>query len=83
VRHYLRKVGRDEAEYRGELFALFARDNQGTVDHLRRWRDAGGTHTGVPSMNNRLGGDIDAHIEYVADVKRMLNGTQPRQLENR
>lgn len=73
VQHHLRALGRDEAEFGRELLALFARNKQETVDHLKRWRDAGGTHAGVPSMNKGLGGDIDAHIDYVADVKRMLD----------
>lgn len=73
VQHHLREQGKDEAAYGRELLALFARDKQETVDHLRRWRDAGGTHGCVPSMNKGLGGDVDAHIDYVADVKRMLD----------
>lgn len=73
VRHHLQALGRDEANYGRELLALFARDKQEIVDHLRRWRDAGGTHGCVPSMNKGLGGNIEAHIDYVADVKRMLD----------
>lgn len=73
VRHHLQALGRDEANYGRELLALFARDKQEIVDHLRRWRDAGGTHGCVPSMNKGLGGEIEAHIDYVADVKRMLD----------
>jgi hypothetical protein len=43
------------------------------ADHLKIWRDAGGTHGCVPSMDKGLGNDIDAHIDYIAKVKRLLD----------
>jgi probable F420-dependent oxidoreductase len=73
VQHHLRELGRGEAEFGRELLALFARDKISTVEHLVRWRDVGGTHGCVSTMNKDLGSDIDAHIEFAADVKRMLD----------
>lgn len=73
VRHYLREVGRDEDGFGRDLLAIFARDAQEAADHLKRWRDAGGTHGTAPSMNKGLGNDIDAHIAYLAEVKRLLD----------
>jgi probable F420-dependent oxidoreductase len=73
VRHHLAELGRPEAEFGRELLAIFARDPQETAEHLKIWRDAGGTHGCVPSMGKGLGADIDAHIDYVAEVKRLLD----------
>jgi len=55
------------------LLALFAKDEAETADYLKIWRDAGGTHGCAPSMGKGLGADIDAHIDYLADVKRMVD----------
>jgi hypothetical protein len=52
---------------------LFARNQQEAADHLKRWRDAGGTHGSVPSMGKGLGNNIEAHIDYVAEVKRLVD----------
>lgn len=73
VRHHLAEQGRDEAAYGRELLALFAADSTQAADHLRRWRDAGGTHGCVPSMGKGLGSDIDAHIDYIAEAKRLID----------
>ncbi|HTZ71777.1 MAG TPA: TIGR03619 family F420-dependent LLM class oxidoreductase [Acetobacteraceae bacterium] len=72
VKHHLAAFGRPVEGFGRELLALFARDPQETADHLKMWRDAGGTHGCVPSMEKGLGNDIDAHIEYIARVKRLL-----------
>jgi probable F420-dependent oxidoreductase len=73
TKHHLRELGRPQEGFGRELLALFARNPQEAADHLKTWRDAGGTHGCVPSMGKGLGGDIDAHIEYVAEVKRLLD----------
>ncbi len=73
TRHHLGVLGRPEAGFGRELLAIFARSPHEAADHLKIWRDAGGTHGCVPSMDMGLGPDIDAHIEYVAEVKRLLD----------
>jgi probable F420-dependent oxidoreductase len=73
VKHHLGVLGRPENDYGRELLALFARNPVETADHLKMWRDAGGTHGCVPSMDKGLGSNIDAHIDYVAKVKRLLD----------
>lgn len=73
VRHHLGALGRSGADYGRELLAIFASNQQEAADHLKMWRDAGGTHGCVPSMDKGLGSDIDAHIDYIADVKRLLD----------
>jgi probable F420-dependent oxidoreductase len=73
VKHHLNTLGRNEAGFGRELLAIFARDPQEAADHLKMWRDAGGTHGCVPSMDKGLGNNIDAHIDYLAKVKRLLD----------
>jgi probable F420-dependent oxidoreductase len=73
VKHHLAAAGRTEAGYGRELLAIFARDPQEAAAHLKLWRDAGGTHGCVASTDKGLGNNIDAHIEYVAEVKRLLD----------
>ncbi|GGB87402.1 hypothetical protein GCM10011494_02190 [Novosphingobium endophyticum] len=73
IRFHLKELDRDESDYGRELLALFARTPQECADHLRTFRDAGGTHGCVPSMGKGLGNNIDAHIDYIAEAKRLLD----------
>lgn len=73
VKYHLAQLGKSQDEFGRELLALFARPPQEAADHLRMFRDAGGTHGCVPSMGKGLGNDIDAHIDYIAQVKRLLD----------
>jgi probable F420-dependent oxidoreductase len=73
VKHHLGVLGRTETGYGRELLALFARGPEETAEHLKMWRDAGGTHGCVASMDKGLGNNIEAHIDYVANVKRLLD----------
>jgi probable F420-dependent oxidoreductase len=73
VKHHLEALGRSVEGYGCELLANFARDPQEAADHLKIWRDAGGAYGCAPSMGKDLGGDIDAHIDYLAEVKSRLD----------
>lgn len=73
VKHHLAQLGRPEEGYGRELLTLFARDPQEAADHLRQFRDAGGTHGCIPSMDKGLGNNIDAHIDYITTAKRLLD----------
>ena len=73
VRHHLAGQGRSEEGYGRELLALFARDQRDAADTLREWRDHGGTHGCAHSMNKGFGSDIDAHIDYLLEVKRLFD----------
>ncbi len=73
VKHHLGVLGRPEDGYGRELLTLFAKDPQESADYLKIWRDAGGTHGCVPSMDKGLGSDIDAHIDYIAKAKRLID----------
>lgn len=73
VKHHLDGQGRSSADFGAELLALFAGDAEESADHIRRFRDAGGTHGCVTSMGKGLGNDIDAHIEFIGNAKRLLD----------
>lgn len=73
VKHHLQAFSRSEDGFGRELLTIFARDAREAAEHLKIWRDAGGTHGCVPSMDKGLGSDIDAHIDYIAEVKRRLD----------
>lgn len=73
VRHHLREFGRDGAAFGTELLAMFARTEQEAADHLRLFRDAGGTHGSVRTTGKGLGGNISDHIEYMAKIKRCFD----------
>jgi probable F420-dependent oxidoreductase len=73
TRSYLQAIGRPEVGFGRELLTLFARDAEETADHLKIWQDAGGTHGCVQSMDKGLGPYVEAHIDYVAKVKRLLD----------
>jgi probable F420-dependent oxidoreductase len=73
VKHHLAELGRDEAAYGRELLTIFAKTPQEGADDIRMFRDVGGTHGTVHSMNKGLPREIDAHIDYVAKVKRLID----------
>lgn len=73
VRHYLGLHGRSEEDFGRELLALFAANYRESAEHLKQWRDDGGTHGTVHSMDKGFGDDIDAHIDYMAEAKRLLD----------
>jgi probable F420-dependent oxidoreductase len=72
VKHHLHADGRSEEGYGRELLAIFAKDQREAADHLNTWRDSGGTHGCVYSEGKGLGANVDAHIDYFADVRNLL-----------
>jgi probable F420-dependent oxidoreductase len=72
VRHHLGAMGQDENRFGRELFTQFAVNPVEAADQLKRWRDAGGTHGSITSTNKGLRSDIEAHIDYVSEVKRLM-----------
>jgi len=73
TRHHLAALGRSEADFGRELIPIFAGNPREAADDLKTWRDAGGTHGCAPSMGKGLGPDVDAHIAYLAEVKRLVD----------
>ena len=72
VAHHREALGRSMAGFGTDLLAIFARDIDEAAQHLAIWRDAGGTHGTIDSMDKGFGANIDAHIEFMAEVKRKL-----------
>jgi probable F420-dependent oxidoreductase len=73
VKHHLAAIGRPESDFGRELLAIFARTPREAADHLNMFRDAGGTHGCVHSMGKGLAHDINAHVDYLAAVKRLFD----------
>jgi probable F420-dependent oxidoreductase len=71
VQHYLQEYGRDVDTYGRDLLTLFARGEVETAVHLRQFRDAGGTHGTIHTCDQGLGDDIDAHIDFMAEVMQL------------
>lgn len=71
VKYHLKACNRDTEHFGRELLTLFASSALEAVDHLRIFQDAGGTHGCMHSMDKGLGDDINAHIDYIADAKRL------------
>jgi probable F420-dependent oxidoreductase len=73
TKHHLEALGRPIEDFGRELLTIFAKSPREAADHLKIWRDAGGTHGSAQSMGQGLPGYIDAHIDYAAEVKRLFD----------
>lgn len=73
TKHHLEVFGRPMPGFGRELLTIFANTPREAADDLKTWRDAGGTHGCAQSMGKGLGPDIEAHIEYAAEVKRLFD----------
>lgn len=73
VKHHLQAHRRAESDFGSELLAIFAPDAPLAAEDLKRFRDAGGTHGTVTSMGKGLGADIAAHIDFMAEAKRLID----------
>jgi len=66
------KAGR-EPEHFGRQLDLWARETPKEMyEFAVRWRDGGGTHLGVATMNRGLM-TLSDHIVYIAEVKRLID----------
>jgi alkanesulfonate monooxygenase SsuD/methylene tetrahydromethanopterin reductase-like flavin-dependent oxidoreductase (luciferase family) len=74
VKFHLAANGRSTNTFGRDLLTLFARGEQETIDHLQQFRDAGGTHGSIHTSDQGLGSDIDAHIDFMAEVMHRWNG---------
>ncbi len=73
VEHYLAKNGRDTANFGRELLTQFATSPEEAATHILQFRDAGGEYGSIPSTDKGLGGDIDAHLDYLAKAKELID----------
>jgi probable F420-dependent oxidoreductase len=73
VRRHLEAARRPAEDFGRDMITTLAGNPREAVDHLNLWRDLGGTHGCVPTMDKGLVG-ADAHIDYLAEVRRRFNG---------
>ena len=71
TQHHLRQAGRNVKDFGADYVMLAAPGVDDTLDTLKRWQDAGGTHASVVTMGMKLG-PAKAHIDYLADIKARL-----------
>lgn len=72
VTHHLDAHGRGSVDFGHELLLLRARTPQQSAETARRWRDAGGSHASVVTMNCGLD-SVDAHIDFIATAKQLVD----------
>jgi probable F420-dependent oxidoreductase len=72
VKHYLAEAGRSFDGYGADYVMLRAKDADATVDTIKRWEDAGGTHASVVTMARGFT-TIDEHIGFIEQVRAKLN----------
>lgn len=72
VRHHVTESGRNADDFPLELIMTRARSAQECVETAQRWAEVGGT--GVSVLTQKVGlPTIDAHVEYIAEVKAALD----------
>ena len=70
MRQRAEALGRDVSAFGGELLTGGKTPTE-AADRLKQWRDAGGTHGAVVTMNNGLD-SAQAHLDYLASVREAL-----------
>jgi probable F420-dependent oxidoreductase len=75
VRHHLSESGRSEDAFGKELIMLRAKAPEAVAETVKRWHEMGGTHATVNSMGQGFT-TIEAHIDYLADVRHHLDQAQ-------
>lgn len=73
VKHHLEVQQRPHEPFVRELLTIFAQNPQEAADTLKVWREAGGTHGTISSTQQGLGSDIDEHIDYIAQARRIYD----------
>lgn len=73
VKFHLEAHQRPYEPFIRELLTIFAQSPQEAADTLKIWREADGTHGTISSTQQGLGGDIDAHIDYIANARRIYD----------
>ena len=71
VRAHMADAGRDDVDFGHELIMLRAKSPAESAETAAGWRDAGGTHASVVTMNLGLVG-LQAHLDYITEVRNLL-----------
>jgi len=72
IRHHLQQAGRDPESF-GRDITTPPLDAARVRDMVMRWRDAGGTHATIGTIGRGLT-TVEAHIDFIAQMKRLLDG---------
>jgi probable F420-dependent oxidoreductase len=72
VKHHLAEAGRSAEGYGADFVMLRATNVGDTVDSIKKWQDAGGTHASVVTMGMGLT-SIEQHIDYIEQVRAKLD----------
>ena len=73
VEHHLAANGRADDEFGHDFVMTGAHSPADAAESANGWRDAGGTHATVVTMNAGLEGTTEAHLEFITEAKRLLS----------
>ena len=69
--HHLREFGRNEEAFGHELITLRDRTPQAAAETAKQWRDSGGTHISICTMNCGLDG-LQEHLDFIKEARDLL-----------
>lgn len=72
VESHLDEAGRSDVDFGHELIMLRAKTAAESAETAAGWREAGGTHASVVTMNLGLDG-LQAHLDFIAEVRALLD----------
>ena len=72
VEHHLAENGRGDVEFGHEFLMLREETPAAAAAAANRWREAGGSHATVVTMNRGLKG-LNAHLDYIAETKSLID----------
>lgn len=72
VESHLDEAGRSDVDFGHELIMLRAKTAAESAATAAGWREAGGTHASVVTMNLGLDG-LQAHLDFIAEVRALLD----------
>ncbi len=71
VEHYLGVNGREVSGYGHELITLRDKSPQEAAETVKRWRDSGGTHASIVTMNCGLKG-LQEHLDFISEARDLI-----------
>lgn len=71
IEHFAAETGRDLTGFGKEMLLNKPGTAADAAADVERWREAGGTHTGIVTMGRNLD-SVEAHLDYIAEVKSLV-----------
>ena len=65
--------GREDEAFGHTLVTLMSLSEDDAVEAAERWRDAGGTHVSICTMNMGFGTSVEAHLGFIERIAERLN----------